>query len=335
VTGASAPHRSGSRRILGACGRGLLFALLLAVAVEVALQIASRFVSDRAGAWRPGSVVRILCVGDSHTFGAMVPEDESHPAWLQRHLDERAPGRYSVINLGLPGMNTTQVHNRLPLQIARYRPSLVVVWAGVNDRWNRAGLEYSGGWLERIDAFATRSRLYRLIRVRLHDRALERAAVETRADGSHQIAEWEKCKGQDCEVHMTWQIHHGGVVDVVQRPKGRRRDREEQKRLSYGNYKAIHDLLRDAGIPLVLIRYPVHLKSAAIANWAMIRISGERDIPLVDSSAAVGRLPEEEREWLWALHPNGAMYREIASDLVPIVEHLSEARSSGARPAGS
>jgi lysophospholipase L1-like esterase len=332
---ASAPRRSAARWALGACGGVLLFALLLAVCVEVALQIASRFVSDRAGAWRPGAAVRILCVGDSHTFGTGVPEDQSHPAWLQRHLDERAPGRYSVINLGLPGMNTAQVYARLPVQIARYRPSLVVVWAGVNDEWNRAGLEYSGGWMERVDAFATRSRLYRLIRVHLHDRAMERVAVATRADGRHQVAESESCTGEDCEAEMTWRIQHGGVVDVVQRPSPRRREREEQRRLSYGNYRAIHDLLRDAGIPLALISYPVDLGSARVANWVLNRISGELDIPLVDSHAAVARLPTEERKLLWALHPNAAMYREIASDLVPIVERLSEARNSGARPAGS
>jgi lysophospholipase L1-like esterase len=323
------------RRVLGLLGRGLLFALLLAVGVEVALQIASRFVSDRAGAWRPGAVVRILCVGDSHTFGAGVPENESHPAWLQRLLDERAPGRYSVINLGLPGMSTTQVRNRLPMQIARYRPNLVVVWAGINDRWNRAELEYSGGWLERLDAFATRSRFYRLIRVNLHDRALERAAAETRADGSHQITEAESCQGEDCEARVVRRIHHGGVVDVMQEPTTQRRDREEHRQLSYANYGAMHELLRDAGIPLVLIRYPVGLGGAGAANWAMNRLAEERDIPTLDSYAAVGRVPEEERQWLWALHPNGTMYREIASDLVPIVERLSEDRGAGAQPEGS
>ncbi len=100
-------------------------------------------------------------------------------------------------------------------------------------------------------------------------------------------------------------------------------------RLSYTNYTTMYEMLRGVGIPLVLIRYPMNYGGASVANLAMARLAKEHDVPVLDSTTAVRRLPNSERQWLWALHPNGAMYGEIARDLVSIVEHLSGA---GARP---
>lgn len=74
--------------------------LLLLLGAEAALWIASRFAPDRSTGWRPGALVRVLCVGDSHTFGAGVDVYESYPAQLQALLDADSPGRFSVINLG-------------------------------------------------------------------------------------------------------------------------------------------------------------------------------------------------------------------------------------------
>ena len=63
---------------------GALILLLGLALTEAGLQVASRLMSDRAGAWRPGSANRILCVGDSHTYGAQVEREESYPGQLQR-----------------------------------------------------------------------------------------------------------------------------------------------------------------------------------------------------------------------------------------------------------
>ena len=104
---------------------------------------------------------RVLCVGDSHTYGTSVPPEGSYPAQLQAYLNRVDPeGRYTVINRGAPGMNSAQAAHLLPWLLHRYDPDVVVVWAGINDAWNRddpeggeAGLESLLGW----------SRLYRLL----------------------------------------------------------------------------------------------------------------------------------------------------------------------------
>jgi hypothetical protein len=72
-------------------GGALLFLLLMALAAEAVLQLGARWVGDRATAWPEHAQVRILAVGDSHTFGAGVAPEESYPAQLQALLDAQEP----------------------------------------------------------------------------------------------------------------------------------------------------------------------------------------------------------------------------------------------------
>ena len=160
------PRRSRTRRALRAGGSATLIVVISFALIELGLQVASLFAEDRSGVWEPGAEVRVLCVGDSHTWGAGVSREQSYPAHLQNHLDELAPGRYSVLNHGLPGINTAQVRRRFPVWLQRYQPDVVVLWAGVNNAWNRADAEESSeiryAWLEGL---VSHLRTYRLVRV--------------------------------------------------------------------------------------------------------------------------------------------------------------------------
>ena len=108
------------------------------LAIELVLQVAARVVPDRSGWWREEARYRVLALGDSHTWGSGVERAYAYPGQLQRVLDEREPGVYSVINRGLPGMSTTQLRHRFALLLSRYRPDAVVIWCGANNRWNHA-----------------------------------------------------------------------------------------------------------------------------------------------------------------------------------------------------
>ena len=196
--------------------RLLLFALLVALTAEGVLRVASLFAADRAGAWRPGAEVRILSVGDSHTFGTNVPDDASYPAQLQQLLDEIAPGRYSVLNLGVPGMSSLQVRRRLAANVARYEPDWVIAWCGVNDYWNTSELDDpDAAWSIRLDSMALRSRLYRLIRVWQHDRTIASSTEALRADGVHQRADLEEWRRRGPKPGAHWTLHHGGRAETI------------------------------------------------------------------------------------------------------------------------
>jgi len=119
---------------------GLIFGGLLlgGLILEIALQLLSLSVGERLVRTDQGDRQDvILCLGDSNTYGVCCREEEAYPWQLQVVLDSRAPDRYRVLNLGLPGMNSSQVRSRLPKFIARFHPSVVIVGGiGVNNIWN-------------------------------------------------------------------------------------------------------------------------------------------------------------------------------------------------------
>ena len=114
------------------------------VAMELVLQAGALVVGALAGqrAITEGEGAVILCVGDSHTFGLPLPEEESYPSQLQGALDERhGAGTFRVVNLGIPSVNSDFVLNRLERQIVQLDPVVVIVWVGINNLWNAVELD--------------------------------------------------------------------------------------------------------------------------------------------------------------------------------------------------
>ena len=130
------------RRPAGAWALLVVLALVGSlVAGEVFLQLASlatrHWAEGRGGTVMAEGAIRILCVGDSHTFGLPLPEEESYPAQLGEALARRHPGiEIEVINLGIPSLNSAFVANRLEEQMHQIQPQLVIVWVGINNLWN-------------------------------------------------------------------------------------------------------------------------------------------------------------------------------------------------------
>ncbi len=77
--------------------------------------------------------IRVLCIGDSTTFGDDVRDAESWPWQLQAMLDERAPGRFDVVNAGVPGWSSVQGLWYLEQEGLDLAPDIVIVTFGHND----------------------------------------------------------------------------------------------------------------------------------------------------------------------------------------------------------
>jgi lysophospholipase L1-like esterase len=78
---------------------------------------------------------RILCLGDSCTFGYApdVTDEKTYPALLGSLLEHRQPGRYSVLNGGMPGFCTLDAFNLLEYKGPDLNPAIVVIMVGWND----------------------------------------------------------------------------------------------------------------------------------------------------------------------------------------------------------
>jgi len=300
-------------------GFGLALGVVLAalLLLELSLQLASRFVGDRSGTWAAGATRRVLCVGDSHVYGALVPREETFPSQLQRFLDESQPGVWSVVNLGVPGLSSTQVRNRLPLWLSRYQPDVVVAWSGANDSWNVSEVDAArGGWRLALEQLALRSRVWRLLRVKLHDLALERDVASGRGV-------WDVSKVEGAlSKQETWTVRRDGRIERfthAREAEDAYADDAEVEARAEADYAAMATIARAAGARLVLVEYPLDLGMFAAANRAMRRVGEAHRVPTVDSPASQARVPDEQRRWLWAGHPNGAIYREIARDAAALL----------------
>ncbi len=83
----------------------------------------------------PG-VFRIVCLGNSCTFGWRIEEEQVFPRQLERMLANSLPGTtYEVINAGVTGYSSLQGLRFLKKEVLNWHPDLLVVSYGWNDHW--------------------------------------------------------------------------------------------------------------------------------------------------------------------------------------------------------
>ena len=74
---------------------------------------------------------RVVCLGDSITFGHGVEDDQAFPSVLQQLLRER--GKFEVLNVGTPGESSESAVVVLNRTVLRLQPHVVLLCVGVND----------------------------------------------------------------------------------------------------------------------------------------------------------------------------------------------------------
>jgi lysophospholipase L1-like esterase len=123
---------------------GFGFAVTI-IGLEAALQIgaaAVRITHESQGAAKDPDRPRILCLGDSNTYGLYVARHETYPAQLERELAALRPDPpVEVLNLGAPGLNTSRLLRKFPELLATLAPDLVIVMMGANDMWTDPAAE--------------------------------------------------------------------------------------------------------------------------------------------------------------------------------------------------
>lgn len=76
------------------------------------------------------NTVRIMCIGDSTTYGLAVNYDHSWPNLLRKMLSHQYPlKKIEVLNAGVPGATSKQIKRIFQFHLAKYR-SDIVIWRG-------------------------------------------------------------------------------------------------------------------------------------------------------------------------------------------------------------
>jgi len=104
---------------------------------------------------------RILCLGESTT--ALGGED-SYPSQLQQMLNTQSPSKkFTVINEGIISTNTSYIQEHADYNLDKYKPQLVIVMMGINDRFFLH--QHSDNCWENFKSFIEEMRVYKLCRL--------------------------------------------------------------------------------------------------------------------------------------------------------------------------
>jgi hypothetical protein len=136
---------------------------------------------------RPPGVRRVVCLGDSFTWGVRVLFDDAWPQRLERLLGRDRGEVWEAVNLGEPGFNSVQEAARLASQGFGYEPDVVVVAYVLNDSEdeNAAEARRANAWVEEKTAppsatwaFLDHSALVRIVRGRISATLENRQRIE-------------------------------------------------------------------------------------------------------------------------------------------------------------
>lgn len=108
---------------------------------------------------------RIVCLGESTTA---IGGENSYPRQLERILNQKNIGiKFSVINKGLIGTDTTHIMGELRDYLNKYNPDMVITMMGINDAWDTLSQENIP--TPKNASFFQSFRIYKLIKLlRLH-----------------------------------------------------------------------------------------------------------------------------------------------------------------------
>jgi lysophospholipase L1-like esterase len=114
----------------------------VASGVRAALPRNSRGYRDRERSFpKPPGVRRVVCLGDSFTWGHGVEFGDAYPQRLERALPDRVGGSWEVVNLSMPAMGTLDARGVLEREGLAYAPDAVLLGYVLNDAEDASSAE--------------------------------------------------------------------------------------------------------------------------------------------------------------------------------------------------
>jgi lysophospholipase L1-like esterase len=87
---------------------------------------------------------RVICAGDSCTFGWEVGDGDTYPALLQKGLERSSREPVTVINAGVPGYSSWQVLTWCREELFSLNPDVLILYVGWNDLFEAKGIGQRG-----------------------------------------------------------------------------------------------------------------------------------------------------------------------------------------------
>jgi lysophospholipase L1-like esterase len=285
-----------------------LGAVLGLCVLEVGLQLAALAVrlsgEQLQTTWVTGRK-RILCLGDSNTYGLYLADRaEAYPQQLERLWNASVDSpRVEVLNLGYPGTNSSRLRRDLPRMLETFRPDVVIIMVGSNDYWTAPVAAEPGDLIAGIAQFVRRhSRVYQL--VYMLRRALDRRQLEVIYPVKEDGGSSGTARFGDVEFEMGW------------REASRQPDHDARL---VANLGALADTARAFGAEPVFMTYPSRMWNYGDAGRLTRAAAAASGVRLIDLASVFEPLCPKEPcpQWLYPdHHPTAGGYRKIAETLV-------------------
>ena len=147
--------------------RSVVFVLLYTfILLELGLFLSGKFLlwQHRERTFSPGDI-RIVCIGDSHTFGVGTSAPYSYPKQLEKILNSNNPGKkFSVLNLGVPGSSTRSQSAELDSFFTKDRADVVLWLTGRNNTEKDMKLWQEKALASRVPIFLSHLKSIRFLR---------------------------------------------------------------------------------------------------------------------------------------------------------------------------
>jgi lysophospholipase L1-like esterase len=268
--------------------------------------------------------LRVLCLGDSNTYGLYLKPHQSWPVQLEARWNETVTApKIRVFNLGYPGTNSSRLLRDFDRMLATFRPDFTIVMVGVNDFWTtpvHPTQEPEQG--NELVRFVERySRLYRLVYMaaRTRDASEAEAAEEL-------LVPRAPLRGERMELRKE-ATFGGESFDLgysrLSEPMGEKA-LEGMRR----NLEGIVQRARDGETQLVLMTYPAQSTGFySMASRKTRRIARRTETPLIHlRSVFASRCSDAAcRELLFGDgHPNADGYAFVAELVSEKIRQLLE-----------
>jgi lysophospholipase L1-like esterase len=229
---------------------------------------------------KPASVFRILCLGDSWTFGANVDQEHTYPQQLEKMLAYEFPSsRVEVINLGVLGYSSFQGLELLKTTAVGLDPDLVIIGFTMND----ASI---AGFRDKDMPQLSRQQSIRGV----VNRVLDHVEIYKLLRYVAQVLNREPASMDDRIRAMAERATHAGEVWWSNEAAERAQydSLEQWTRVSPGDFtRNIREMItvaRDNDIGVILLYNQLW---ASQYRPLLRRVAGEMDVPLIDSQALI------------------------------------------------
>ena len=245
---------------------------------------------------KPPATFRIVCIGDSWTFGANVAATDAYPRRLAALLASAYPGRrFEVLNLGVLGYTSFQGRRLLERTALGLAPDLVIAGyamndadvAGYRDR-DVTGSPQPRGFGARVAGALTGSEIYKLLQ---YFALLTRYEPKTMGDHLAAKAAAAEARAAADSAETAAKADTGSRVDYAKLEAWTRVSPVDYA----ANMEAIVDRTRAAGAAIILLFNELWTESPYRDTLAAV--AGAKGVPFIDSSALlVAARRDEEAE---------------------------------------